>query len=101
MNIHDGDEFSDSFHRLFDYIDGNNMEGTKIDMTSPVTVFIKPGAGPNCESEFTMSFYIPAIYQETPITPKSEEVYIEDRKEFRVSNSNCMFRLCEVELNRL
>eukprot|EP00094_Tigriopus_californicus_P004036 TCALIF_03887-PA protein Name:"Similar to HEBP2 Heme-binding protein 2 (Homo sapiens)" AED:0.01 eAED:0.01 QI:220/0.5/0.66/1/1/1/3/141/181 len=84
MNIHDGEESSVSFHRLFDYIDGNNMEETKIDMTSPVTIFIKPGAGPNCESEFTMSFYIPEIYQEAPISPKSDDVYIEERDEFRI-----------------
>lgn len=86
MNVHDGEASRDSFYRLFDYIDGDNMEGTKIDMTSPVTTFIKPGAGPNCESEFTMSFYIPAIYQESPITPKSEDVYIEERDQLMVSN---------------
>eukprot|EP00095_Tigriopus_kingsejongensis_P008114 snap_masked-scaffold184_size276635-processed-gene-1.13 protein:Tk08114 transcript:snap_masked-scaffold184_size276635-processed-gene-1.13-mRNA-1 annotation:"radical s-adenosyl methionine domain-containing protein mitochondrial-like" len=84
MEIHGSEEFSESFHRLFDYIDGQNAEGLTIDMTTPVTTYIIPGAGPNCESEFTMSFYIPAIHQEAPIQPAADNVYIEEREAFTV-----------------
>ena len=55
------------------------------DMTAPVTIFVKPGAGPNCESEFTESFYIPSLYQENPVQPNDPEVYIEDRAEMEVN----------------
>ena len=85
MDVHDGQPAKDAFHRLFDYIDGQNEAGIKIDMTAPVSIFIKPGAGPNCESEFTMGFYIPEIYQTIPIAPTGEGVYIEDRPGFKVS----------------
>merc|ERR1712037_403420 len=56
---HDGGEHSKAFYRLFQYIDGQNDLATKIPMTAPVTMRIIPGEGPNCESNFTMSFYIP------------------------------------------
>ena len=86
MDVHDSQESKDAFYRLFNYIDGENAAGVKIDMTAPVTRFIKPGAGPNCESEFTMGFYIPEMYQNVPIEPTGEGVYIEDRPGFKVRN---------------
>ena len=63
LHIHDSPQTDTMFNKLFNYIDGQNAEGVKIDMTAPVIYFIIPGAGPNCESNFTMSFYIPEIYQ--------------------------------------
>ena len=63
FQIHDGAQNGIMFDKLFHYIDGGNAEGAKIDMTAPVLYFIIPGAGPNCESNFTMSFLIPEIYQ--------------------------------------
>eukprot|EP00095_Tigriopus_kingsejongensis_P008118 snap_masked-scaffold184_size276635-processed-gene-1.15 protein:Tk08118 transcript:snap_masked-scaffold184_size276635-processed-gene-1.15-mRNA-1 annotation:"PREDICTED: uncharacterized protein LOC100902024" len=83
MNVH-GEASRDTFYRLFDYIDGQNADEITIDMTSPVTTFITPGAGPNCESEFTMSFYIPAIHQDAPIQPAADNVYIQEREAFQV-----------------
>ena len=58
---------------------------TKIDMTAPVTLRIIPGEGPNCESNYTMSFYIPRAFQEDTPTPTDTQVYIEDRPEFEVA----------------
>lgn len=53
------------FGRLFDYISGSNKEKKKVPMTCPVTNFIQPGQGPNCENNFTISFYLPYTYQGT------------------------------------
>merc|ERR1711915_830503 len=81
---HDGPESSLAFYRLFHYIDGSNNLNTKIPMTAPVTMKIIPGEGPNGESNFTMSFYIPSDMQEDPPLPTEDRVYIEEREEFMV-----------------
>ncbi|CAL4139611.1 unnamed protein product, partial [Meganyctiphanes norvegica] len=70
---------SDLFHKLFDYIDGGNDQGIKIAMTSPVTTFVQPGAGPNCESNFTMSFLVPEVHTAAPPAPTNPDVFIEER----------------------
>ncbi|XP_059092939.1 heme-binding protein 2-like isoform X2 [Tigriopus californicus] len=88
-DIHGGIEHSVSFDRLFQYISGNNVNNTKIDMTSPVTFFIQRSDDPEAEQEFTMSFYIPAVHQDDPIQPQAENVYIEDRAGFRRVFLNC------------
>eukprot|EP00095_Tigriopus_kingsejongensis_P008116 maker-scaffold184_size276635-snap-gene-1.38 protein:Tk08116 transcript:maker-scaffold184_size276635-snap-gene-1.38-mRNA-1 annotation:"hypothetical protein LOTGIDRAFT_155297" len=44
-------------------------------------VYITPGAGPNCESEFTMSIYLPGMHH--PTRRRQRLVYIEERKAFR------------------
>ncbi|KAK3103183.1 hypothetical protein FSP39_017085 [Pinctada imbricata] len=75
---------STGFRRLFNYIQGTNEKGMKIDMTTPVTTKIEPGAGPNCESTFTVSFYIPPTHQEAPPKPSDPEVFIEDRQAMTV-----------------
>jgi hypothetical protein len=81
---HDGPEQLEAFYRLFNYIDGSNDVETKIAMTVPVTMRILPGEGPNCESNFTMSFYIPSDMQMTPPQPTDPLVYVEERSEFTV-----------------
>ena len=53
-------------------------------MTAPVTMRIIPGEGPNCESNFTMSFFIPSDMQEDTPQPTDAQVYIEEREEFTV-----------------
>ena len=69
---------------MFNYIDGHNDIETKIPMTAPVTYRIIPGEGPNCESNYTMSFFIPSDMQiETP-QPTDPMLYIEEREEFMV-----------------
>nr|XP_022301186.1 heme-binding protein 2-like isoform X1 [Crassostrea virginica] len=70
------------FQRLFQYISGENKAETKVEMTAPVSTKIEPGAGPNCESTFTVSFYIPPEHQENPPQPKNPNVFIEDRPGF-------------------
>lgn len=67
------------FNRLFDYISGKNDAGIAIDMTTPVLTKVQPGDGPNCNSTFTVSFYVPYIYQtaEGPPKPTAENVYIQ------------------------
>ena len=50
-------------------------------MAAPVTARITPGAGPACEQDFVVSFFVPFADQANP-TPggdASPDVYIEDR----------------------
>ncbi|XP_053736264.1 heme-binding protein 2 isoform X1 [Synchiropus splendidus] len=70
------------FRRLFNYIQGNNQNKTKVEMTAPVTCRVEPGAGPACESNFTVSFYVPEQFQAEPPAPTEPSVFIETRKEF-------------------
>jgi len=72
------------FRKLFQFISGQNDKGVKIAMTTPVTTLIEPGAGPNCESTFTMAFYIPPSLQEDTPQPTDPTVSIEERPEFKV-----------------
>ena len=48
----------------------------KIPMTAPVTVRIEPGAGPNCESTFIISFFIGQNFRQTPPKPTNPDVYL-------------------------
>jgi len=67
---------SDSFMKLFNYISGANEKKQKIAMTAPVITEIVPGAGPNCESTFTMSFYVPkALWSDIP-KPTASDVFL-------------------------
>ncbi|MEQ2191418.1 hypothetical protein XENOCAPTIV_028194, partial [Xenoophorus captivus] len=59
-----------------------NGTDAKVEMTAPVTCHVVPGAGPACESQFTMSFYIPDELQANPPEPSDPDVFMEDRKEF-------------------
>lgn len=72
------------FWKLFNYISGQNDKQVKIPMTAPVSIYIEPGAGPNCESTFTMAFYVPASFQEDTPEPTDADVSIEERQEFSV-----------------
>merc|ERR1711915_225450 len=74
-----GGESYQSFYRLFDYIDGANSESVKIPMTAPVSHYIIPGDGPECVSNFTMSFFIPMDFQDNPPEPTGADVFIEQR----------------------
>jgi len=72
----------EGFHRLFDYISGANELHKKIDMTAPVITRVIPGAGPACESNFTVSFFVPFEYQSNPAKPTSPDVFISQLPEF-------------------
>uniref|UniRef100_A0A4W6D927 Heme binding protein 2 n=1 Tax=Lates calcarifer TaxID=8187 RepID=A0A4W6D927_LATCA len=72
------------FRRLFKYIQGENKGKVKVEMTAPVTGRVVPGDGPACESQFTVSFYIPEENQDNPPEPTDPDVFLEHRKEFTV-----------------
>jgi len=82
--VHEGTEWRSAFFRLFNYIDGTNSENSKIPMTKPVSVRILPGEGPNCGSNFTMSFLVPHELQESAPQPTDPLVWLEDRPAFRL-----------------
>merc|ERR1711990_245639 len=82
--VHEGTEWQAAFFRLFNYIDGTNSENTKIPMTKPVSVRILAGEGPNCGSNFTMSFLVPQQFQESSPEPTDPLVWLEDRPAFRL-----------------
>ncbi len=67
-----------AFNRLFDYISGANDQKITIDMTTPVLNYIQPPAGPNCNTTFTVSFYVPYKFQASgPPNPTAPDVYIQ------------------------
>ena len=51
--------------------------GEVIDMTAPVATKVLPGQGPNCNSFFTQSFYVPYVNQADPPKPTNPEVFLE------------------------
>ena len=53
-------------------------------MTTPVTTYVEPGAGPTCESTFTMAFFIPEEHQGNPPDPNDPEIKIEERGDMTV-----------------
>lgn len=54
---------------MYSYISGENSVKGAIDMTAPVLTKITPGAGPNCNSTFVVSFYVPYAFQVRPLLP--------------------------------
>ncbi|CAB1435489.1 unnamed protein product [Pleuronectes platessa] len=80
--MHLDEAMKDGFRRLFSYIQGNNQKKVKVEMTAPVTGRVDPGAGPACESQFTVSFFIPVEHQENPPEPSDPQVFVEHREEF-------------------
>ena len=46
-------------------------------MTAPVATKVLPGQGPNCNSFFTRSFFIPFGNQADPPKPTNPEVFLE------------------------
>ncbi|KAL0702143.1 hypothetical protein Bca4012_058265 [Brassica carinata] len=62
------------FSQFFDYIPGNNDCHQKIEMTAPVIVQVSPSDGLLCESNFTLSFYVPKQNQPDPAPAKNLHV---------------------------
>ncbi|KAK8627819.1 hypothetical protein V6N13_135419 [Hibiscus sabdariffa] len=60
------------FHRLFQFIQGANLNYSRVAMTSPVVTSLVPGAGPLHSSAYVVRFYLPAKFQDSPPTPLPE-----------------------------
>jgi hypothetical protein len=80
---------NDGFMRLFDYIGGDNVDGTPVDMAAPVLNKITPGQGPACNSTFKVSFFVPMAYQgedtPNPPAPSSALVFHEEIEAMEVA----------------
>lgn len=64
-----------AFDQLFDYIQGKNDYGVKIEMTAPVISEVYPSSGPVCASSFVVSFYLPEENQKDP--PPAEDLHLQ------------------------
>ncbi|KAJ4840189.1 hypothetical protein Tsubulata_002937 [Turnera subulata] len=60
------------FHRLFQFIQGANLNYSRIPMTAPVVTSIVPGAGPFRSSAYVVRFYLPVKFQADPPVPLPE-----------------------------
>ncbi|KAK9276892.1 hypothetical protein L1049_006429 [Liquidambar formosana] len=71
-----GDALTKGFSILFAYIQGNNNQAAKIDMTAPVLVDVRPSTGPYCKSSsFEVHFYVPQKYQnDAPLSNETHPV---------------------------
>ncbi|PHU23720.1 hypothetical protein BC332_08827 [Capsicum chinense] len=63
---------TDGFHRLFQFIQGANLNFSRIYMTKPVLTSIVPGAGPLHSSAYFVKFYLPDKFQADPPLPLPE-----------------------------
>ncbi|XP_069779302.1 heme-binding protein 2-like, partial [Narcine bancroftii] len=69
------------FIKLFNYIQGKNEEGKKIDMTAPVLLKIPENERLMQVKDYIVHFLMPAAYQENPPAPIDSDVYFIDYPE--------------------
>ena len=81
--VTDSDPKNGMFWALFQYIQGSNSEGLKIDMTTPVTTQVTNGGVENSLT-YEMCFYIGAAHQESTPEPTDERVYIKTEGERKI-----------------
>ncbi|PON72231.1 SOUL heme-binding protein [Parasponia andersonii] len=60
------------YHRLSQYIQGANLNFSRLSMTVPVLTSIVPGAGPLHSSAYFVRFYLPVKFQANPPSPLPE-----------------------------
>mmetsp|Transcript_10501 Transcript_10501/g.24849 ORF Transcript_10501/g.24849 Transcript_10501/m.24849 type:complete len:263 (-) Transcript_10501:114-902(-) len=72
----------DGFMTLFKYISGANSDNVKIPMTAPVRTRLQPAAGPTCENDFEVSFFIPFDFQDGTPAPTDDRVEIVSEEPF-------------------
>eukprot|EP01018_Ginkgo_biloba_P030919 Gb_04253 [translate_table: standard] len=60
------------FHRLFQYIQGANLNSSRLSMTVPILTSIAPGVGPFYSSGYIIRFYLPTKFQNSPPLPLPE-----------------------------
>ncbi|KAK9714302.1 hypothetical protein RND81_06G085000 [Saponaria officinalis] len=70
LSFHQATKFG--FHRLFQYIQGANLNFSRIPMTKPVLTSIVPGSGPLNSSAYSVRFYLPLKFQDDPPVPLPE-----------------------------
>jgi len=70
------------FHKLFQYIQGANINNSRVEMTTPVLTGIVPSAGPFCSSAFKVRFYVPSEFHDNPPMPLLDsDLEVENRHE--------------------
>lgn len=90
-----------AFWRLFRYIQGNNEEKMKINMTVPVTMQIQPDTESESfsKNDYTMSFFVPFKHQKDAPVPSAEDVQLTDVQPFcayvRVYRNRSNIRMIE------
>lgn len=68
--------------RLFQYIQGANINNSRVEMTTPVLTGIVPSAGPFCSSAFAIRFYVPSAFESNPPLPLLDsDLTVEDYPE--------------------
>ncbi|XP_051898162.1 heme-binding protein 2-like isoform X2 [Pristis pectinata] len=72
------------FKKLFQYIQGKNEEGKRIDMTAPVLLKIPESERIMEIKNYIVHFLLPAAYQENPPAPTDPDVYFIDFPEMYV-----------------
>ena len=73
-SMHWSDALSIGYKKLDAYWNGENKEGMKLEMTTPVATKIVPSQGPACESTFTILFFVPFTNQAKTPEPTDNDI---------------------------
>jgi len=73
------------FENGFAYISGANVANIEIPMAAPVLYKIVPGSGPACNTTFTVSFFIPFMFQGEAPQPTARGVSVTRQQKLQVA----------------